>query len=270
MKKFLKLVAVISCISLAVCCFAGCGNDKTPALGTKAEDKLVIGTNAEFPPFEFVDAEIGVIDEFAGIDMEIANEIAKSINVKAEINNMDFDGLLLALGNGQVDMVIAGMTVTDERKEQVDFSEPYYTAKQVMIVPADSAIAKATDMEGKKIGVIDGYTGQTCVEDLGYAFSGYKKGTDAVLDVSNDKLDVVVIDSITAEKFIADNEGLKIVEDNDAFGAEEYAVAVKKGNTKLLDNVNKAIKEMKATGFFAGLKSAKKPLFYNRIRSMNL
>lgn len=237
MKKVLSLVLALSFIF----CFVGCGKKED-------SDVLKIGTNAEFPPFEFVDSEAGVIGEFAGIDMEIANEIAEKIGKKPEINNMDFDGLLIALDGGQVDLVIAGMTVTEERAEAVDFSDPYYTATQVMIVNEDSDITSAKDIADKKIGVIDGYTGQTCVEELGYDFDGYKKGADAILDLSNGKLDVVVIDSATADKFIADNSELKIVEDDDAFADEQYAIAVKKGNKELLDSVNAAVKAMKENG----------------------
>ena len=242
MKKAVKLLSLVMCIGLVVMSFVSCGEE------AKNGETLTIGTNAEFPPFEFVDAEAGVIGEFAGIDMEIIKEIAEANGYTPEINNMDFDGLLLALENGQIDAVIAGMSVTAERAEQVDFSNTYYTATQVMIVNENSDIAKASDIEGKKIGVIDGYTGQTCVEDLGYEFSGYKKGADAVLDLANGKLDVVVIDSATADKFIADNEGLKIVEDKDAFGDEEYAIAVKKGNTELLEKINAKISEMLESG----------------------
>lgn len=251
MKKF--LLAVL-CLSLVVFSFAACSdnnnaaNDDETNKGTFTMETLNIGTNAEFPPFEYVDSEAGVIDEFAGIDMEVAKSIAESIGAKPVINNMDFDGLLLALGNGQVDAVIAGMTITPERQEQVDFSKPYYKATQVMIVPEDSAIATATDLAGKKIGVIDGYTGQSCVEELGYDYSGYKKGADAVLDLANGKLDVVVIDSSTAEKFIGETKGLKIVEDSNAFESEEYAIAVKKGNTELLDAINAQIDKLTSDG----------------------
>lgn len=243
MKKLMKVFALALCLSLVVLSLVACG-------GKEANDEKVlnIGTNAEFPPFDFIDSELGVIDEFAGIDLDIINEVAISINAKPVVNNMDFDGLLLALQNGQVDCVISGMTITEERQQQVDFSEPYYVATQVMIVPEGSEIAKAADMEGKKIGVIDGYTGQTCVEELGYDFSGYRKGTDAILDLANGKLDVVVIDSATAEAFIADNEGLAIVEDAETFAAEEYGVAVKKGNPELLDAINAKIAEMKSSG----------------------
>ena len=255
MKSVKKVLSLVLALSIAVFCLAGCGN-KEEAKGTDTKDEtkasvLKIGTNAEFPPFEFVDAANGVIDEFAGIDLEIAKEIAAKADMQPEINNMDFDGLLIALSNGQVDMVIAGMTVTEERAQAVDFSEPYYTATQVMIVPNDSDIQSAKDLEGKKIGVIDGYTGQTCVEELGYDFDGYKKGADSILDLVNGKLDVVVIDSATAEKFIADNSDLKIVEDPEAFADEQYAIAVKKGNKELLDTVNAAIKELKDSGKIA-------------------
>lgn len=253
MKKF--LLAVL-CLSLVVFSFAACsGNnnaandaENTAGEGSFTMETLNIGTNAEFPPFEYVDSEAGVIDEFAGIDMEVAKSIAESVSAKPVINNMDFDGLLLALGNGQVDAVIAGMSITPERQEQVDFSKPYYKATQVMIVPEDSAIAAATDLAGKKIGVIDGYTGQSCVEELGYDYSGYKKGADAVLDLANGKLDAVVIDSSTAEKFIGETKGLKIVEDSNAFDSEEYAIAVKKGNTELLNAINAQIDKLTEDG----------------------
>lgn len=243
MKKGLKLMIAIACVLAMTVCFAGCGKQDTQGNAT-----LNIGTNAEFPPFEFIDSEAGVVGEFAGIDIEIAKAIAESMDSEAVINNMDFDSLLIALSNDQVDCVIAGMTITPERMEEVDFSTPYYKATQVMIVPEASEITKAADIEGKQIGVIDGYTGQTCVEELGYDYNGYKKGADAVLDLVNGKLDVVVIDSSTAEKFIGQNEGLKIVEDSEVFASEEYGIAVKKGNTELLDAINAKINAMLEDG----------------------
>jgi polar amino acid transport system substrate-binding protein len=103
-------------------------------------------------------------------------------------------------------------------------------------------------MQGKKIVVIQGYTGETCVKDLGFSYQSFKKGTEAVLELVNGKCDVVVIDSATADKYVKDNKGLKIVEDNDQFGNEEYAIAVKKGNKELLDQINKSIKNMKESG----------------------
>lgn len=231
-----KIIALVMAVLMVSAMFAACGT-------TKTDDVIVFGTNAEFPPFEFVSSK-GVIGEFDGIDMAIADKIAKDNGMTAEISNMEFDSLLIALENGQVDAVIAGMTVTDDRKKQVDFSTSYYKATQVMIVKEDSTIAKATDMEGKKIAVIQGYTGETVVDKMGYEYDSFKKGTDAIMELVNGKADVVVIDSATASKYVADNAGLKIVEDGTAFESEEYAIAVKKGNTELLNKINKSIEKM--------------------------
>ncbi len=247
MKKMLKKVAVILSMAMLVCGLAACGGDSA-----KKSDTITFGTNAEFPPFEFV-ASNGVIGQYDGIDMAIAKQIAEKNGMTAEIENMEFDSLLIALENGQIDAVIAGMTVTDERKEEADFSTPYYEATQVMIVKEDSDITKASDMEGKRICVIQGYTGETCVNDMGYAYEAFKKGTEAVMELVNGKCDVVVIDSATARKYVNDNEGLKIVEDPEAFEGEQYAIAVKKGNTELLDKINKVIEEMLADGTISDL-----------------
>lgn len=243
MKKQFRNLALVLSLVMVVFTFTACGGNGNEG----AADELVFGTNAEFPPFEFVAAE-GVIGEFDGIDMAIADLIAKDNGMTATISNMEFDSLLIALENGQVDAVIAGMTITDERLETVNFSKPYYQATQVMIVKEDSTIAKATDMADKKIAVIQGYTGEICVNEMGYEYTSFKKGTDAVLELVNGKADVVVIDSATASKYVSDNEGLKIVEDTEAFGSEEYAIAVAKDNTELLDMINASIDELLANG----------------------
>lgn len=247
MKKMMKKVVVILSMTMLVCGLAACGGDSA-----KNSDTITFGTNAEFPPFEFV-ASNGVIGQYDGIDMSIAKQIAEKNGMTAEIENMEFDSLLIALENGQIDAVIAGMTVTDERKEEADFSTPYYEATQVMIVKEDSDIKKASDMAGKRICVIQGYTGETCVNDMGYSYEAFKKGTEAVMELVNGKCDVVVIDSATAKKYVSDNEGLKIVEDPAAFEGEQYAIAVKKGNTELLDKINKVIEEMLADGTISDL-----------------
>ena len=260
MKLFKKILAagLVAAMSLSV---MGCGGKdetansddvisagETEMTNDSQSDEstggvITFGTNAEFPPFEYVSSN-GVIDNFDGIDMAIAKEIASQNGSTAAINNMEFDSLLLALQNGQVDAVIAGMTITDERKETVDFSIPYYTATQVMIVKEDSDIKSAADMADKKIVVVQGYTGETCVKELGYKYEAFKKGSETILELINGKCDVVVIDSATAEKYVGDNEGIKIVEDNTAFEAEEYGIAVKKGNTELLNKINTAIQSM--------------------------
>ncbi len=281
MKKVTKTAALILAMAMTVSALTACGessattgaadtetaddaagttdaaaSDEAADAGstavTRTEGVITFGTNAEFPPFEFV-AGTGVIDQYDGIDMAIAKQIAEENGMTAAVENMEFDSLIVALQNGQIDAVIAGMTVTEERLEAVDFSTPYYTATQVMIVREDSDIAAAADIADKKICVVQGYTGEVCVKDMGYPYEAFKKGTEAVMELVNGRCDVVVIDSATAQKYVGDNAGLKIVEDSAAFESEEYAIAVQKGNTALLDMINKAIDAKLADGTISEL-----------------
>ncbi len=242
MKKIITLVLAMAMLFA----FAGCQS----ATNEPAGEKIVFGTNAEFPPFEFVTAN-GVLGEYDGIDMAIVKQIGEDIGAEIVIENMEFDSLIMALANGQIDASISGMTITEERKETVDFSIPYYRATQVMIVKEDSDITKAADMEGKKIVAIQGYTGEICVQEMGYEYEAFKKGTEAVMELANGKCDVVVIDSATAESYIKGTEGLKIVEDTEAFPVEEYGIAVKKGNAELLEKINASIQKMLDEGKIA-------------------
>ena len=241
MKKVTKTVTLMLAAVLAAATLTACGG------GSAKGNAITFGTNPEFPPFEFVTSN-GVIGEFDGIDMAIAKQIGEENGMEVKMESMEFDSLLVALQNGQIDAVIAGMTATDERRETVDFSTPYYTATQVMIVKEDSDITSAADMADKKICVIQGYTGEVCVQDMGYTYEAFKKGTEAVMELVNGKCDVVVLDSATAQKYVGDNEGLKIVEDASAFESEEYAIAVQKGNTELLNKINASIERMLADG----------------------
>ncbi len=277
MKKGTKTAALVLAMTMAMSFLTACGGDgdkeaktanteaaadtagtetadagQTGAVATKTEGVLTFGTNAEFPPFEFVSGS-GVIDQYDGIDIAIAKQIAEENGMTAAIENMEFASLLIALENGQIDAAIAGMTVTEDRKESADFTIPYYTATQVMIVKEDSDIAAAADMADKKICVVEGYTGEVCVNEMGYPYEAFKKGTEAVMELVNGKCDVVVIDSATAQKYVDDNEGLKIVEDASAFESEEYAIAVKKGNTELLEMLNSAIEAKLADGTISEL-----------------
>lgn len=240
-----KILMSILAFAMILCVVTGCGSDNKDASAT-----IKFGTNAEFPPFEYISAN-GVIGEYDGIDIAIVKKIGEDMNATAQIENMEFDSLLLALENGQVDAVIAGMTIDPDRAKSVDFSIPYYTATQVMIVKEDSDIKTAADMADKRIVVIQGYTGETCVKKLGYEYEAFKKGTEAVMELMNGKCDVVVIDSATAEKFVGDNEGLKIVTDETTFENEEYGIAVKKGNEDLLKQINDSVQKMLDDGTIA-------------------
>ncbi len=242
-KNLFKIVALSAASVLAISALAGCSKD---------ESKLIMGTNAAFPPFEYVTSN-GLVGEYDGIDVAIANKIAENAGKELVIENMDFDGLIGAVSTGKIDMAVAGMTVTEERLESVDFSDTYYVASQVMIVAADNTdITKAEDLKNDKtVGVVLGYTGDTIVtDDLQIAedkITRANRGVDVVQDVKNGKLDAVVIDSATG-KALAEKNGLKVVEDAAVFETEEYAIAVKKGNSELLEKINATLAEMEANG----------------------
>ena len=211
--------------------------------------KLIMSTNAAFPPYEMT-ADDG---SFEGIDVEIAGAIAEKLGLELQIDDMDFDAALLAAQTGKSDMVMAGVTVTEDRQTVMDFSDSYATSIQVVIVPEDSDIASIDDMTGKMIGVQRGTTGdQYCsasVEDGGFGeenVTRYDNGLTAVQALNNSQVDCVVIDNAPAQEFVAANPGLKILDTE--YANEEYAIGVAKGNTQLLDAINTAIAELKADG----------------------
>ncbi len=234
MKNLKKILAA----ALALCmllCFAGCG--------TKT-DTLTMGTNAAFPPYEYVDDDGNIV----GIDAEIAAAIAEKLGMELEIKDMEFDSLITACAGGSVDVVLAGMTVTDERKESVNFSDTYATGIQVIIVKEGSEIATVDDLEGKTIGVQAGTTGDIyCTDDYGQDnVKQYNNGALAVAALQNDQVDCVIIDNEPAKSFVAANEGLKILDTE--YVTEDYAIAVAKENTELLEKINTAMAELKADG----------------------
>ncbi len=260
MKNWKKALALVLALSLCVCLLAACGgttstntttNDADKAADTEAGGELIMATNAAFPPFEFTTSN-GLVGEYDGIDIAIAQKIAEKAGKTLKVSDMEFDGIIAAVSTGKVDMGIAGMTITEERKNNVDFSDPYYVAEQVIVVPEDSNIASAEDLKNdKKVGVVIGYTADTIVtEDLALDEANIvraNRGIDVVQDVKNGRLDAVVIDSYTGIK-LAESTGLKVVEDEEAFAAEEYAIAVKKGNSELLETINATLAEMKENG----------------------
>lgn len=250
MKKTARLLTSILVALMLISTLTACG-------GKSTENEIVFGTSATFPPFEFK-TENGIIDNYDGIDIALAKQIADENGMKAAIVDMDFEILLDALEDGQVNAAIAGITVEESRLEQVDFSIPYYTATQVMIIKEDSDIYTAVDIKDKKICVVQGYTGESCINEMGYPYEAYPTGADAVAELVSGNCDVVIIDSATAKTYVQDNAGLKIVEDNNAFKTEEYAIAVQKGDTELLNMINEVIESKLADGTIAdwGIKYA--------------
>ncbi|HEX3017747.1 MAG TPA: transporter substrate-binding domain-containing protein [Caproicibacter sp.] len=215
----------------------------------KSSGKITMSTNAEFEPFEYKDS-----DKIVGIDVDIANKIASKVGAKLSINDVAFDSLVMELKSNKCDFVAAGMTVTDDRKANVDFSDPYFDATQSIIVLKGSAIKKRTDLNGKKVGVQQGTTGDTfCTNEDGKSdikvgsVQRFNKGADAVTDLVNGKLDAVVIDDFPAQKFVSKNSA-KLEKLSDALTVEHYAIAVKKGNTDLLNIINGVLKDMKSSG----------------------
>ena len=223
--------------------------EETAASEALADGVLTVGTNAEFPPFEYVDDN----GEPDGFDIALIKAIGEKLGVEVEVENMEFASLVSSIGN-KIDVAIAGMTVTDERKESVDFSNSYYEAVQYVILPADSDIATADDLTGKTIGVQLGTTGDFIATDdiADSTVQQYNKAVDAVNDLINGRLDCVIVDKNPALVFESKFEGqVKAVDGAEfGFGTEEYAIALPKGDTALVDAVNAALEEIKADGTF--------------------
>ena len=213
------------------------------AVKTVQEGKLVMCTNAEFPPYEYHDN-----NTIVGIDADICSAIAEKMGLELEIEDIAFDSIIPEISSGKADIGAAGMTVTEDRKQNVDFSETYAKASQVIIVTEDSEVKGFDDLKGKKVGVQTGTTGDIYVTgDLGdECVERYAKGMEAVQALSQTKIDAVVIDGEPAKKYISEVPGLKILDES--YTDEEYAIAIRKGNTELLEAVNKAIGELKADG----------------------
>lgn len=205
---------------------------------------LVMATNAEFPPYEYHEG-----DAIVGIDADIAKAIADELGMELEIEDIAFDSIIPEITSGKADMGLAGMTVTEDRKMNVDFSDTYAKASQKIIVTEDSKIATPDDLKGVVVGVQLGTTGDIYVSDLeadGTTVERYNKGFEAVQALSQGKIDAVVIDGEPAKTFVSQTDGLKILEES--FTDEEYAIAVKKGNTELLEKINGALKTLKENG----------------------
>lgn len=226
--------------------------EDTAAEETKAEETteaaaggtLVMVTNAEFPPYEYHEG-----GEIVGIDADIAKAIADELGMKLEIEDIAFDSIIPELASGKADFAMAGMTVNEKRKQSVDFSDTYASASQKIIVKEDSPIKTPDDLKGKLVGVQLGTTGDIYVSDQekdGTKVERYNKGFEAVQALMQGKIDAVVIDGEPAKVFVEQSQGLKILDES--FTDEDYAIAVKKGNTELLDKINGALKTLRDSG----------------------
>ena len=240
---------------------AGAATEETTdaAFTTVEEGKLHMSTNAAFPPYEMVaDGEGFQGTGYEGIDVEIAYAIAQKLGLELVVDDMDFTAALEAAQSGKSDMVMAGVTVNEDRLAVMDFSDSYATGVQVVIVTEDSPITTLDDIEGKLIGTQKGTTGYTYASDTpengGYgedAVIGFDNGLSAVQALKNGQVDCVIIDNAPAQSFVAENPGLKILDTE--WVTEDYAIGVAKGNTALLDAINGALAELIADGTVQGI-----------------
>ena len=266
MKKFLALAMALA----MVMSLAACGNGSSSSAGTPSsnnssasqsdasssgdtsstgelttiqEGKLIMSTNAAFPPYEMTDDNGNVV----GIDADIAAAIAEKLGLELVIDDMDFDAALLAVQQGKSDMVMAGVSVDPEREAVMDFSTSYATGVQVVIVKEGSDVT-LDNLGEQLIGTQRGTTGEIyCTDDYGADHvAAYDNGISAVQALMNDQVDCVVIDQAPALEFVAANPGLTILETE--YANEDYAIGVNKGNTALLDAINNALAELTADG----------------------
>jgi len=258
-----RILALMLCAFMLVACLAACNDtadnkegadttaandttvaDDTTAAGTDEETKVLkMGTNAAFPPYEYKEG-----DDFVGIDVEIAEAIAAELGMTLEIVDMEFDSIITSVQQGEVDFGMAGMTITDERLLEVNFTSSYATGVQSVIVAEDSDIADIDGLAGKKIGVQLGTTGDIYAsDDYGSDFvTQYGKGADAVIALKGGDVDAVIIDNEPAKAFVAENEGLTILDTD--YAVEDYAIAIKKDNTDLLDDINAVLEKLTDDG----------------------
>ena len=264
MKKIISLI-IASLMLITLCCgFASCNKD---------DNVLVMATNAAFPPYEYLEG-----DKFVGIDVEIAEAIADKLGMELQIEDVEFGSIIGGVVEGKYDMGMAGMTVTEERKQSVNFSNTYATGIQVIIVKDGSSITSLDDIfefnaDGDpvalknpdlKVGVQQDTTGDiySSSDISGWGFCDveedgtvttdrvvrYKTGADAVEALKTDKVNMVIIDNEPAKSFVAANEGIHILDGDNEYAVEDYAICIAKENTELLDKINKALDELKKDG----------------------
>lgn len=225
------LILLLVCAALLVSC-------------APKQDGITMGTNATFPPFEFIGGANG--DEVVGFDVDIAKEIAKRAGKNLVIEDTEFDSLLPALQSNKVDFVIAGMTITPERAQSVDFSDPYYEATQVVITHADDNRFKTTaDLQNVAVAVQLGTTGEEVAKSYTNDIVAFNSGFEATSELLARRVDVVIIDEEPAKNYVRRQEGLKIIGMN--FDPEYYGIAVKKGNEELLNIINDTLAGLKRT-----------------------
>ncbi|TKB50314.1 basic amino acid ABC transporter substrate-binding protein [Ferrimonas sediminicola] len=232
-----KLIAVLS---LSLLTLTGCG---------KKENVLVVGTNAAFPPFEYMGGPNG--DEAKGFDIDIARQIAEDAGKTLKVENMKFDSLIVALNAGKIDMIAAGMTITPERQKAVSFSQPYYEATQVVLTQQGKAPTSPEDLKDKIIAVQLGSTGDIMAKEYSHNVVAFNTGFEAIMELKNGKVDLVLFDSEPAANHMKKNPDLQLT--TLAFEPEYYGLAISKENAELLKQTNATLDKMKSNGQYDAL-----------------
>lgn len=252
MKNLKMAAAALAACAMMLSGTVMAGADETEAFDfssveTVSDGKLIVGTEAGFAPYEYL-----VGDKVEGVDMDIAQAVADALGVKLEIQNMDFDGALLAVQQGKVDIVAAGVSVSEEREEVMDFSVKYVDSKDVVVVKADEPAVEESTAEAladKVVGVQQGNIADLWVTDNTEASSvqRYTKFVQAAQDLANGKIDCIVMDEAPAMELVESSKNLKILE-GDALFEDSYAVAIKKGNESMKAAVDAVINDLIESG----------------------
>lgn len=239
MKKLMTIVVAAMCMTVAL---VGCGTkDEEKSTSDSQPNKLIVGTEASFAPYEYLDDGNNVV----GVDMDIAKAIADELGMELEIKNMDFDGALLAVQQGKVDLVAAGVSVDEDRAKVMDFSMNYVDSTEVVVVNKENpTVNSVEELDGKVIAVQQGNIADFWVEDNVEAkeIKRYTKFVQAAEDLKNGKIDCIVMDNLPAQEIVDANPELTIL-DGTLF-QDQYAIAVQKGNQQLLDKVNEVIQKL--------------------------
>ena len=233
---FKKIIIITSLLLISLLAFMSC---------SQKENKLYVGTNAEFEPFEYRDGE-----NIVGFDIDLINEIAKIMKQDIEVVDMAFDGLLPALQSKKIDIIIAGMTADEERKKFVNFTDPYYNTQQSILVHSDNKdIIGFDSLQGKNVGVVLGFTGDLIVSEMSNVNAQkYGATSEAIIGLKSKKVDAVVLDYEPAKQYFNQNDDLKLVITDSK--NEEYAIAMRKEDTELLKKVNDALNTIKENGTY--------------------
>ena len=239
-----KIIALVLCALMILCVFTACGAKGKTLDDVKAAGKLVVATSPDFPPFESLEG-----GEVVGIEVDILELVCAELGVELEIVQMDFDAVLLGIQSAKYDCGMSGITASEDRKESMLFTTPYYNAAQVIVVKEGSAIAGKADLEGKKVSVQTGTTADEGCTEAGLDVSAFAANADAKAALTTGKVDAWVVDNLTAMQMVEESDGLVILEEK--MTDEPYAFAFSFGSETLVEEINKIIKELLADGTIA-------------------